>query len=232
MKVDENVTGPITGNTILFSDGTGSSVVKGSANGTVVVKVNTPMAYMEGNKNNFNVTTGTYDGNVSAPSNTVRMVGASTQVAGQYVEAPVSISNVDSAVRDVAAEAGLDVNKLTPSQRHGLIMKHGNQDGVRNNVVNAGDLHAVGSTLTQQINDVDNLASAGVAAAMATAGLPQVYLPGKSMVAVAGSTYRGKQGYAVGFSAITDGGNWIVKGSVSGHSKGKFGATVGAGYQW
>ena len=67
---------------------------------------------------------------------------------------------------------------------------------------------------------------------MATAGLPQAYLPGKSMVSVAGSTYRGKQGYAVGFSAISDGGNWIIKGSVNGHTRGHFGATVGAGYQW
>ena len=52
------------------------------------------------------------------------------------------------------------------------------------------------------------------------------------MVAVSGSTYRGKQGYAVGFSAINDGGNWIVKGIATGNSKGKFGATIGAGYQW
>ena len=75
-------------------------------------------------------------------------------------------------------------------------------------------------------------ADAGTASAMATATLPQAYIPGKSMVAVGASTYRGKQGYAVGFSAITDGGNWIIKGTASGNSKGHFGATVGAGYQW
>ncbi|MDO4434055.1 MAG: YadA-like family protein, partial [Alysiella sp.] len=86
--------------------------------------------------------------------------------------------------------------------------------------------------LGNRINDVSDRADAGTAAAMATAGLPQAYLPGKSMVAVAGSTYRGKQGYAVGFSAITDGGNWIIKGSVNGNTRGQFGATVGAGYQW
>ena len=86
--------------------------------------------------------------------------------------------------------------------------------------------------VNNRINKVADDADAGTAAAMATAGLPQAYLPGKSMVAVAGSTYRGKQGYAVGFSAITDSGNWIIKGSASGNSKGRFGATVGAGYQW
>ena len=86
--------------------------------------------------------------------------------------------------------------------------------------------------LNNRINQVADDADAGTASAMATATLPQAYLPGKSMVAVGTSTYRGKQGYAVGFSAITDSGNWIIKGTASGNSKGHFGATVGAGYQW
>ena len=86
--------------------------------------------------------------------------------------------------------------------------------------------------LGNRINQVAEDADAGTASAMATATLPQAYIPGKSMVAVGASTYRGKQGYAVGFSAITDGGNWIIKGTASGNSKGHFGATVGAGYQW
>ena len=86
--------------------------------------------------------------------------------------------------------------------------------------------------LGNRINQVADDADAGTASAMATATLPQAYLPGKSMVAVGTSTYRGKQGYAVGFSAITDSGNWIIKGTASGNSKGHFGATVGAGYQW
>ena len=94
--------------------------------------------------------------------------------------------------------------------------------------VNVNQLNQVNNRINKVADDAD----AGTAAAMATAGLPQAYLPGKSMVAVAGSTYRGKQGYAVGFSAITDSGNWIIKGSASGNSKGRFGATVGAGYQW
>ena len=52
------------------------------------------------------------------------------------------------------------------------------------------------------------------------------------MVAVSAGTYRGKTGYAVGFSAISDSGNWIIKGSASGNNKARFGATIGAGYQW
>ncbi|ULJ69454.1 YadA-like family protein [Wielerella bovis] len=98
--------------------------------------------------------------------------------------------------------------------------------------VNVSQLKQFANNLNNKIDNVADDADAGTASAMATAGLPQVFEAGKSMVAVAGSTYRGKQGYAVGFSAITDGGNWIIKGTASGNSKGHFGATVGAGYQW
>ncbi len=105
--------------------------------------------------------------------------------------------------------------------------------------VNVGQLKAVVAgnnnnlnQLGKRINEVADDADGGTASAMAVAGLPQVFEAGKSMVAVAGSTYRGQQGYAVGFSAITDGGNWIVKGTVGGNTRGHFGATVGAGYQW
>ncbi|MCP2039951.1 autotransporter adhesin [Neisseria sp. HSC-16F19] len=82
------------------------------------------------------------------------------------------------------------------------------------------------------INNVDLDASAGVAQAIATAGLPQAYLPGKNMIAVSTGYYRGHTGYAVGFSTISDNGNWIIKATGSGNSRGKFGASIGAGYQW
>ena len=90
----------------------------------------------------------------------------------------------------------------------------------------------MGNQLNQRINDVESDSKAGTAAAMAVAGLPQAYLPGKSMMAVSGSAYRGESGYAVGFSSISDGGNWIIKGTATGNSRGHYGATAGVGYQW
>ncbi|UXZ05176.1 YadA-like family protein [Moraxella nasicaprae] len=109
--------------------------------------------------------------------------------------------------------------------------------------INGGQLYNVANTfnnnlnntanaLNGRINDVEDKAEAGTAAALAAAGLPQVYLPGKNLVAVAASTYEGKTGYAVGFSSISDGGNWILKGTATGNSESKFGGTVGLGYQW
>ena len=109
--------------------------------------------------------------------------------------------------------------------------------------VNGSQLHnAINNTVGNVAGAVENLqnrmgklqddSEAGTASALAAAGLPQAYLPGKSMIAVSGSTYRGQQGYAVGMSAISDSGNWIVKGTATGNSRGHFGATIGAGYQW
>ena len=98
--------------------------------------------------------------------------------------------------------------------------------------VNVNQVNAVAGNLNNRINRVGHIANAGVAQAIATAGLPQAYLPGKSMMAVAGGTYEGETGYAIGFSTISDNGKWIIKVTGSGNSRDKYGASLGAGYQW
>ncbi|WP_346779020.1 YadA-like family protein [Burkholderia sp. Ac-20384] len=82
------------------------------------------------------------------------------------------------------------------------------------------------------LQNMDRRLSAGVAAAMAMAGLPQAYLPGRSMVALGGGTWRGESGVALGLSTISDNGKWVVKGSASSTSRGDVGGSVGVGYQW
>ena len=72
----------------------------------------------------------------------------------------------------------------------------------------------------------------GIAGALATAGLPQAFRPGKSMVAAAASTYRGQSGLAIGVSRISDNGKVILKVTGNTNSRGDFGGTIGAGYQW
>ncbi|MFJ1209520.1 YadA-like family protein [Burkholderia pyrrocinia] len=105
--------------------------------------------------------------------------------------------------------------------------------------VNVDQLHAMERGLGNQIagvrNDMqsmDHRLTAGVAAAMAMAGLPQAYAPGKSMVALGGGTWRGESGVALGLSTVSDNGNWVLKGSASSTSRGDVGASVGVGYQW
>ena len=101
--------------------------------------------------------------------------------------------------------------------------------------VNGGQLfkmqQGIGS-LASRVEEVNQNASAGTASAMAAAGLPQAYLPGKSMAAMAGANYRGESAIAIGVSTITDSGKWVFKGSVNSNTQGHLGATVGVGLQW
>lgn len=74
-------------------------------------------------------------------------------------------------------------------------------------VTNVAQLKGVAQNLNNRIDNVDGNARAGIAQAIATAGLAQAYLPGKSMMAIGGGTYRGEAGYAIGYSSISDTGN-------------------------
>ena len=93
--------------------------------------------------------------------------------------------------------------------------------------VNGAQLHALG----RYVDNVDKRAKAGTASAIATAGLPQAYRPGASMVAAAGGYYDGQSAVAIGISTISDNGRWVIKGAANVNSK-EAGATVGIGYQW
>jgi len=84
----------------------------------------------------------------------------------------------------------------------------------------------------RELNQVGDNAYAGVAAAMAMAGLPQAYLPGKNMAAIAGGTFHGESSLAIGMSMISDNGHWVFKVSGSENTQGDAGGSVGVGIQW
>ena len=92
----------------------------------------------------------------------------------------------------------------------------------------AGDI----SSLRGDLRGIDRDARAGTASAAAMASLPQAYLPGKSMFAIATAGHRGQQGYAAGLSTISSSGKWLLKGTVSGNSRGHVTYGAGVGYQW
>ena len=86
--------------------------------------------------------------------------------------------------------------------------------------------------LKNMLDDQGDKMSAGIAGAMAMAGLPQPYAPGASMVGLAGGTYQGEAAVALGISAISDNGKWVGKLSASTNSQSDIGAAIGVGYQW
>jgi hep_Hag family protein len=63
------------------------------------------------------------------------------------------------------------------------------------------------STISNHVNQLENRiykVEAGVASAMAIAGLTQAYLTGKNMFSMVSSIYQGHTGYAIGLSNISD----------------------------
>lgn len=86
--------------------------------------------------------------------------------------------------------------------------------------------------LGSQIQRVGNQANAGVAGAMAMAGLPQAYEAGKTMAAASAGTFRDQSGAAIGVSTISESGRWVYKATGSSDSRGNDGFTIGAGMQW
>ena len=86
--------------------------------------------------------------------------------------------------------------------------------------------------LERKINKQGKEARAGIAGANAAAALPQVYTPGKSMVAASAGTFKGQNALAVGYSRASDNGKVIFKLQGNANTSGDVGAGVGVGYQW
>ena len=157
---------------------------------------------------------------------------AGSAAAANKVAGVVTVGNGTDETRQVQGVAAGVVSADSTDAINGSQLYYTNQ-AINQSVTNIGNYVVnMGNQINQRIDNVESDSKAGTAAAMAVAGLPQAYLPGKSMMAVAGGVYRGESGYAVGFSSISDGGNWVIKGTATGNSRGHYGATAGVGYQW
>ncbi len=166
-------------------------------------------------------------------------VGADIKVSVSQDLKVNSITAVNVQADEIQINNGgpiINENGINMSGKHITNVAAGVND---TDAVNVSQLHQVAGNLQGQINNIrhdinrlDNRLSAGVAAAMATASLPQAYLPGKHMMSMAGGTWRGESGMAIGFSGITDNGKWVYKLSGNTTSRGDYGGAVGIGYQW
>ena len=161
--------------------------------------------------------TGVADGNV-APGSTDAVNG------GQLHDTAKSMADViggGATVKDGKVVAGQNgIGNTGQNTVHGAIAAI-NQNTANNFNQIRGDLRKMDRDLRGSI-----------AGTLATAGLPQAFSPGKSMVAAAAGTYRGQSGLAIGVSRISDNGKVILKVTGNTNSRGDFGGTIGAGYQW
>jgi autotransporter adhesin len=118
---------------------------------------------------------------------------------------------------------------------HNIAAGTADTDAVNVGQLNAGLINAMDWSkdyTDRQIKRLDNRASAGVASAMAMAGLPQPTEAGRSMASIGASSFGGESGIAIGLSGVSEGGRWVYKASGSTNSRGQGGVSVSAGIQW
>ena len=174
------------------------------------------------------------DGNqitvATTPNVTFESVKAD-RVEGDMISAKSYLGVVDGPALTQSGidAAGTPITNLKPGE-----IAEGSTDAVTGGQLHslAGGTAAALNRLQGNLDRVAKDANAGSATAGAMANLPQAYLPGKSMFALATARYVGQQGFAAGLSKVSENGNWIIKGSVSGNTRGKTMVGAGIGYQW
>ncbi|UUS61563.1 MULTISPECIES: YadA-like family protein [unclassified Acinetobacter] len=77
----------------------------------------------------------------------------------------------------------------------------------------------------------DNVYGA-VASSIAIASLPQPTDAGYNMFSAGMGTWDGEQGYALGFSGVTENKKYVYKIGVTSNSESDFGAGAAIGWQW
>ena len=164
-----------------------------------------------------NVMTAADPGGVKVKLNPDLQVNSVTTGDTKLSDEGVAIKNGPSLTKQGIDAGNLPIRNVAPGR-----IARDSRDAV-----NGAQLYALG----RHVDNVDKRAKAGTASAIATAGLPQAYRPGASMVAAAGGYYDGQSAVAIGVSTISDNGKWIIKGAANVNSK-EAGAVVGIGYQW
>ncbi|MEF3082658.1 YadA-like family protein [Luteimonas sp. SMYT11W] len=170
--------------------------------------------------------TASHANSVALGAGSATTVGAQSNYNGAYVGTSSSTGEVNVGGRTISGVApgiagtdAVNVNQLT---------------GGVNQAINVANQYTDGR-ITQIQDDMWSIERGyrgATSSAMAMAGLPQAYLPGKSMLAVGVGGYQSEYGMAVGLSGITENGRYVYRAQASGNTARDWGFSVGAGIQW
>ncbi|WP_283774714.1 YadA-like family protein [Histophilus somni] len=95
-----------------------------------------------------------------------------------------------------------------------------------------GDMAANKNYVDSQVGAASRKLQAGIAGALAVAGLPMSATPGKSVFAASAGSYKGQSAVALGYSHTSDSGKIMLRLQGTRSSTGDMGGSVGVGYQW
>jgi autotransporter adhesin len=170
--------------------------------------------------------TASHANSVALGQGSATTVGAQTNYNAAYVGSSTSTGEVNMGGRTltgiapgIAGTDAVNVNQLNGGVNHAINVANQYTDS---------RITGIQTDVWQMQRDFRGATSS----AMAMAGLPQAYLPGKSMVAVGFGGYQGEYGIAFGLSGITENGRYVYKAQASGNTSRDWGFSVGAGLQW
>ncbi|WP_266168963.1 YadA-like family protein [Dyella subtropica] len=140
--------------------------------------------------------------------------------------------NSDGSVNYGSVSVG---SAASPAQVHNVADGNAASDAVNVRQLGSGMQTAENwaqSYTDQAVHSLRNHANAGVASAMAMAGLPQAYQLNQHAAAVAVGSFHGESGIAIGVSGISESGRWVYKLNLSSNTRGDTGMSVGAAMTW
>ena len=178
-----------------------------------------------------------------ANKETAKFVGDGKNITTDATGGEVKISLADNIAVNSVNAGGTVVNQNGVTLPSGVALtnsglNNGGQvisnvaPGVRpTDAVNVSQLNNAMGGVYGRIDSMEKHANAGIAQAMASGNMPTIAKPGKGMLAVSGSAYRGESGYAIGYSQMSESGKWLFKATGSGNSRGHYGISAGVGLE-
>ncbi|WP_273392163.1 YadA-like family protein, partial [Actinobacillus porcinus] len=190
------------GDTVTMTAGDNMKITKEGLNYTIETKKDVTFDSVTANSVNIGPVTLT-GSTVTNPDGS-----ATNELSVGTADAPTRITNVAPGVKDTDA---VNVSQLK---------------GVQNNINQRfGDVY-------QKMDREHKNLRAGIAGAAALAGIPEVHVAGRSMIAASASAYKSENAIAVGYSRLSDNSKIKLKLTGSANTRGDVMGTVGVGYMW
>ena len=204
-----------------------------SANTVVVgnnVKSTADNSVILGNNSGYSKASKRTAGNGALTSQTLN--GKERHFAGGAANEVVGVVSVGNTTVDPNGKETVQTRRIQ-NVAPGLISKDSTD------AINGSQLYAMMNEsrgdldkLKGQVNKMGKRHRAGLAGVNAATTLPQVFMPGKSMISAGAGHYKGQSAVAVGYSRASDRGKRIFKLQGNVNTQGEFGAGAGIGYQW
>ena len=214
-----------------YAVGNGNTV--DSANTVVVgnnVKSTADDSVILGNNSGYSKASKRTAGNGALTSQTLN--GKERHFAGGAANEVVGVVSVGNTTVDPNGKETVQTRRIQ-NVAPGLISKDSTD------AINGSQLYAMMNEsrgdldkLKGQVNKMGKRHRAGLAGVNAATTLPQVFMPGKSMISAGAGHYKGQSAVAVGYSRASDSGKLIFKLQGNVNTQGEFGAGAGIGYQW